>query len=122
VPKTWAEAPAPAKVVKKAAEVVGEGRRVTKARVPLVTNVVHWLYGTALGVVYGALASRARPGTVGAGTALGAGVWAAGYAELIPLGVYKPPWQYPPGEVALDLGYHLAYGVVAAGTFAALDR
>jgi hypothetical protein len=56
------------------------------------------------------------------GVALGAGVWAASYAELVPLGVYEPPWKVPPDELALDLSYHLVYGVAVAGVFAALDR
>ena len=32
------------------------------------------------------------------------------------------PWRYPARELALDLGYHLAYGLAVAGAFAALDR
>jgi hypothetical protein len=53
---------------------VGEGRRVTKRQVPLLTNAVHWVYGAAVGAAYGGLASRTRPGPLGGGAALGAGV------------------------------------------------
>ena len=52
----------------------------------------------------------------------GTGVWSASYGELVPLGIYEPPWKYPPEELALDLSYHLAYGLAVAVTYAALDR
>jgi hypothetical protein len=29
------------------------------------------------------------------------------------MGLYEPPWRYPPSQLALDLSYHLVYG---AGT------
>jgi hypothetical protein len=122
VPQRWADAPAPAQVAKKAAEALGQGRRVTLKDVPTVTNAMHWLYGVSWGALYGAAASTARPGPVAGGLAFGAGVWGASYAELVPLGVYEPPWKYPPRELALDLSYHLVYGVAVAATFAALDR
>ena len=52
---------------------------------------------------------------------LGASLWGAAYAELAPLGIYEPPWKYPPQELALDLSYHLVYGVGVAAAWAALD-
>ncbi|HEY3921491.1 MAG TPA: hypothetical protein VGL76_05195 [Gaiellaceae bacterium] len=117
VPKRWADAPAPAQVVKKAASAIGEPRLVTREDAPRVTNVVHWGYGTLLGVLY-ALAARAlRPGAFSGGVGFGAGVWSASYAELVPLGIYKPPWRYPAPELALDLGYHLVYGLAVAEAY-----
>jgi uncharacterized membrane protein YagU involved in acid resistance len=121
VPRTWADAPPPAQVVKKAADALGKGRRITKQDVPLVTNAMHWGYGIVWGIAYG-LAARAfsvKP-AVGA-AALGGSLWAASYAELVPLGIYKPPWAYPVRELGLDLSYHLVYGAGVAATFAALD-
>jgi hypothetical protein len=122
VPRTWADAPAPAQVVKKAAEAVGHGRDVTKKHVPLITNLMHWGYGLWWGTAYGLTARATNPNPVAAGPVLGIGVWTAAYAELVPLGVYKKPWEYPPQELALDLSYHLAYGLAVAGAYKALDR
>jgi hypothetical protein len=122
VPRTWAEAPAPAQVAKRAAEAVGRGRQVTKRHVPLLANGMHWLYGAAWGAGYGALAHTLRPDPLTAGPLFGVGVWAAAYGELVPLGIYEPPWRYPASELALDLAYHLVYGVAVAGSFAALER
>jgi hypothetical protein len=122
VPKKWAEAPAPARVAKKAAEAVGQGSHITRKDVPLVTNVMHWLYGVSWGAFYGAAAGALRADPFVGGVALGTGVWSASYAELVPLGIYEPPWRYPAKELALDLSYHLVYGLAVAGTYAALER
>jgi hypothetical protein len=121
VPRTWAEAPPPAQVVKKAADAVGKGRSVTKQDVPRVTNAMHWIYGLTWGVVYGLAARQLRPQPAAGAAALATGVWAAAYAELVPLGIYKPPWEYPPQELGLDLSYHLVYGAGVAAAYAALE-
>ena len=36
------------------------------------------------------------------------------YAQLVPMGIYEPPWKYPAKELALDLSYHIVYGITAA--------
>ena len=43
VPHRWADAPAPAQVAKKVAEAAGQGSRLTREDVPLLTNAMHWL-------------------------------------------------------------------------------
>jgi uncharacterized membrane protein YagU involved in acid resistance len=122
VPHRWADAPPPAQVAKKAADAIGQGRRFTREDVPLLTNAMHWLYGVTWGAFYGVAAGAAKPDAVAGGLAFGTGVWGAAYAELVPLGVYKPPWKYPPKELAVDLSYHLVYGLAVAAAYEALDR
>jgi hypothetical protein len=122
VPRRWADAPAPAQVAKKAAEAVGQGNHLTRKDVPLVANLMHWLYGIAWGAFYGAAARRRPADPLVGGAAFGTAVWGASYAELVPLGIYEPPWRYPAKELALDLSYHVVYGVAVAGTYATLDR
>ena len=114
VPHRWADAPAPAQVAKLIADRVGQGRRFTREDVPLLTNAMHWLYGASWGAVYAA--------APGGGLAFGTAVWGAAYAELVPLGIYKPPWEYEPKELALDWSYHAVYGLGVAAAYAALDR
>ena len=122
VPRRWADAPPPAQVAKKAAETVGEGRRLTRENVPLLTNVMHWLYGISWGAFYGVAAGATRPDPVAGGIVFGTGVWGAAYAELVPLSIYEPPWKYPARDLAVDLSYHLVYGLAVGTAFAALDR
>ena len=121
VPHRWADAPAPAQVAKKAADAVGQGSRFTREDVPLLTNAMHWFYGIGWGTFYGLGAGQTRPDPVAGGLAFGTGVWGAAYAELIPLGIYEAPWKYPKRELAIDLSYHLVYGLAVAGAYAALD-
>jgi hypothetical protein len=126
VPEKWADAPAPAQLAKKAAKAVGLGRRVKKRQVPLITNLMHWGYGLWWGAVYGVAVHTLSedpqaPSPLRDGPLLGAGLWAAAYAEFVPLGIYKPPWKYPPKVLALDLSYHLAYGVTVAEVYKALE-
>lgn len=117
----WEEASAPAKV----------GRRLVKAllqkdipvdRIGLTTNVMHWGYGTGWGVVYGLIAGTRGHSSIGDGVRFGTAVWAASYAELVPLGLYAPPWTYPPQQLALDWSYHLAYGIGTGLAYAAVQR
>ena len=89
VPERWEDAPAPAQVAKRLAELTGQ--RITKEHVPWVTQAMHWAYGISWGPAY-AFVARERDGSpVPAGLALGTGVWAASYAQLVPLGIYEEP-------------------------------
>jgi hypothetical protein len=117
----WDAASAPAKVARR----IGEGvfrRDVSPDLIPLLTNVMHWGYGTGWGAVYAIAAGGRDPRTVRAGAAFGTAVWASSYAQLVPMGLYELPWRYPPAELALDLSYHLVYGVGVAGAFCVLAR
>jgi hypothetical protein len=116
----WRQASAPAR----AARIVlrAAGIDPPPSWIPFLTNATHWGYGTAWGGVYGLLA-RKRGGShpVPEGLGFGLGVWAASYAQLVPLGVYSPPWEYDAATLAADASYHVVYGVGVAGAFAALD-
>ena len=118
----WEAASAPAKVAKR----IGEGvfhKPVSPDLIPLLTNSMHWGYGTGWGTVYGIAAGSARsaPGLI-AGAAFGTVVWAMSYVQLVPMGLYAPPWKTPPQELALDLSYHLVYGTGVAGAHRLLKQ
>ena len=117
----WARASVPARLGRRVIEGVFE-REVTPDKIGLLTNVMHWGYGTAWGAVYGLL-EGSRPGrSIRRGLVFGAGVWAMSYAQLVPIGLYEPPWKYPPSELALDLSYHVAYGLGVGVGWSLLDR
>ncbi len=116
----WKSAPAPGKVAKRLLEAFG--REVPAARIGLLTNVVHWGYGTAWGTIYGLVQGTRRRNPLGRGLIFGTGVWTMSYIELVPVGLYEPPWRYPATTVAKDLSYHLVYGAGVAGAFELLAR
>lgn len=105
----WEQAPMPAQVARRISEGVFH-HHVGPERIPLLTHAMHWAYGSGWGAVYGLVAGTFRGPALRSGLAFGAGVWAMSYLQMVPMGLYQPPWKYPPRELALDLGYHLAYG------------
>lgn len=117
-PKRWRDAPAPAQVGKRILTGVFK-ENVTLADAGKLTQAMHWAYGTGWGAALGLLQGTIAASPVPAGAAFGAGVWGMSYAQLVPMGIYEAPWKYPAKELALDLSYHVVYGVAAAAT---LDR
>ena len=117
----WAQASMPAKVARRISRGVFE-RDVPPERIPLLTNAVHWAYGTAWGAVYGLVQETFGGRPLRRGVAFATGVWAMSYVQLVPMGLYEPPWRYPRKDVAMELSYHLAYGLGVAGAYPVLDR
>jgi hypothetical protein len=112
----WASASAPAKVGRLILEALGWN--VPAEKIDLLTNVMHWGYGTTWGALYGGvMGKRAHERPLARGLGFGAWVWVMSYVQLVPLGIYELPWKYSPQELVMDLSYHLAYGagVGAAG-------
>jgi len=108
----WEEAPAPAQVARMGLGAVGV--EPSPERIPLLTNLLHWGYGTAWGTAF-ALARPHLPGSALAlGPAFGLTMWGASYAQLVPLGLYEPPWTYDATTLANDVGYHLTFGTATA--------
>jgi hypothetical protein len=119
-PKDWTAAPAPAQVARLAI------RAVTKRDVPIeyigvLTNVTHWGYGISWGVLYAGADRALRRNPLRSGVRFGTTVWGIGYVILPALKLYKPIWRYPPRTLAIDLSYHLAYGLGVANGYQALN-
>jgi Protein of unknown function (DUF1440) len=114
----WAEAPAPAQVAKRIGEGVF-GLEVPSRLIPALTELMHWGYGIAWGGVYGLANRQASLRGLNArrGAAFGLLVWMMSYVQLVPLGIYKPPWEYPASELRSDAAYHVAYGIGTAAAF-----
>lgn len=117
----WETASAPAKVARRVIEGVFQ-RDVPAKWIPALTHGTHWAYGISWGAAYGLLQGSRRGSSLETGLAFGTGVWAMSYLEMVPMGLYEPPWKYPPKQLALDLSYHLIYGAGLAAAYAALDR
>lgn len=117
----WEKAPAPAQVAKRILEGVFH-KKVPADRIDLLTNLMHWLYGTSWGGIYGLVEGTVEAPPLVAGPLFGGAVWASSYLELVPMGIYEPPWEYPLATLANDLGYHLSYGVGVALGHRAIER
>lgn len=113
---SWENASAPAQVARKA--LAAGGHDPPSSWIPVLTNVMHWGYGTTWGVVYTLARGDHDASPVRRGLGFGAFVWATSYAQLVPLGIYEPPWAYDVKTVATDLSYHVAFGI---GVAAAAD-
>jgi Family of unknown function (DUF6789) len=109
----------PAEVGKRIIEGVLR-REVPAERTETLNNVVHALYGTSWGPLYGIVQSSLHPRRTRHGVAFAALVWGASLVELPALGLAPPVWEMSPQTVALDFSYHLAYGLGVAGAYAVL--
>lgn len=112
-PTSWDEAPAPAQVGKRIVTGVFH-KDVSPKRIQTMTNVMHWVYGTSWGAIFGLLQGTVKQRVAPSGLGFGAGVWTMSYVQLVPMDIYKPPWSYPATELAVDLSYHLVYGLGVA--------
>lgn len=118
-PEDWSETSEPAQVGQRVAEGVFE-REVPLERAGLVTNVVHWAYGTGWGAVYALIEESVRQ-PLASGVALTGAVMAADYTLLPAMKLYEPPWRYPAKTLAADFATHLVHGLAIAGAYRALD-
>ncbi|MDQ6811203.1 MAG: DUF1440 domain-containing protein [Actinomycetota bacterium] len=88
----WEAASAPAKVAKR----VGEGvfhKQVSPDLIPALTNAMHWGYGAGWGTMCGIVASSAGKSRLRDGMLFGTFVWIMSYIQLVPMGLYEPPWN-----------------------------
>jgi hypothetical protein len=115
---SWEAAPAPAQVGRRLYEGLFQ-KELPPSSVRLVTNVMHWGYGTMWGAVYGVVAASTRSRRL-RGPLFGTSVWLSGYVVLPMAGLYEPIWKYDGKTLAKDWSGHLAYGTAAAAAFRVL--
>ena len=75
---------------------------------------MHYVFGTASGGLYGALAEVAPQVTTAAGLPFGAAFWLVADEVSVPLlGLSKGATEYPLSTHAYSLASHLVYGATA---------
>jgi len=119
-PKNWSETAEPAQVGHRIAEGVFE-EHVPLEKAETMTNVMHWLFGTSWGAVYGIYQETFKQPVV-SGAALATTVMAFDYTVLPAMKLYKKPWEYAPSTLAKDYAKHFVYGFSVAAAYSALDR
>ena len=95
-------------------------RRFDEDQTPLLNNMMHWGYGTGWGTAYALVDDVIELSVVPQGVAFGTMVWVASLLELPAMKLAPPVWDYPPQELALDVSYHVVYGIAVAAAYAAL--
>ena len=49
-------------------------------------------------------------------------MWATSYLQLVPMGIYEPPWRSPLASIADELGYHITYGSAVSASYMLMGR
>jgi hypothetical protein len=111
----------PAEVGRRIAEGVLQ-RDVPEERMGALNNVMHWLYGTSWGALFGLSRAGREAAPLADGARFAGVVWGASLVQLPAMGLAPPVWKYPPQQLASDVGFHLVYGVGVATAYALLDR
>ncbi|MDQ3241664.1 MAG: DUF1440 domain-containing protein [Actinomycetota bacterium] len=111
----------PGEVGKRVLEGVFQ-REVSDEQVEKLTNPVHVIYGVSWGPLYGIVQSSLSRGSGRHGLAFGTAVWGASLVQLPAMKLAPPVWEMSPSSIALDLSYHLVYGIGVAAGYAAIDR
>ena len=111
------DAPAPARVGKRLADLVGI--ELGDDAVAATNNVVHWSTGIGWGKVAGLAAAALPLPALAVGTGTGVTAWASSYAILGPLGIYRPITEYDRATLWKDLSAHLVFGLTLGAVLAA---
>ncbi|CAN5698446.1 hypothetical protein BH18ACT2_BH18ACT2_08980 [soil metagenome] len=112
------DAPAPARVGKRVADLFGV--ELDDSLVGPTNNVVHWLTGVGWGQAAGLVAHVLPVPALGVGLATGVGAWGTSYVALGRLGIYKPISEYDAPTLWTDLSAHLVFGLALGATLRAL--
>ncbi|MDQ3974249.1 MAG: DUF1440 domain-containing protein [Actinomycetota bacterium] len=86
-----------------------------------LTNLVHWGYGTGLGMLRGLLAVARLEGLPAAGVFFAA-VWGGELVALPALDLSPPVTKWGRHEVAADLLHHAVYVTATSLAYQSLDR
>ena len=94
---------------------------VTEGKSEKVSNEVHWVYGTSLGMVRGALNLIGLKKWVATSVHF-ATIWGGELVMLPALRVAPPVTKEKPKDIALDAFYHIVYAITAGFVFDAINK
>lgn len=100
----------PAVALDRAAIALGH-RRLTVGQRVRAQHVIHYVFGTGLGVTYVRTADRWSAAGRGRGTLAGLAIYAGTHGAVLPaLGIQRPPWRLAPAAVAWESTSHMLFG------------
>jgi uncharacterized membrane protein YagU involved in acid resistance len=92
------------------------GHKLTRSEKKTAGPVVHYLFGTAVGAMYGVVAETIPAVRTGYGSLFGTAVWLGAHVLVVPaLGLAEPVTKSPLTQEAGEFGAHLVYGTVSEG-------
>jgi putative membrane protein len=98
-------------------------RGLSAAQRVRVQRVIHYAFGSGLGVAYAAAASRWPLARRGGGALAGLAIYAGSHGSVLPaLGIQRPPWRLAPAAVAWEFASHLVFGVALEVGRSALEE
>lgn len=87
------------------------GNHLSKEEKKTGGPLVHYLFGSIMGGVYGAVAEYSQSSRIGAGTVFGTALFLGADEIMVPaLGLSKPPTQEPASSQVNHWAGHLVYG------------
>ena len=102
-----------------AAEALAEpviGRALSEREKEIGGPILHYLFGAAVGALYGASAEIRPETAAGAGIPFGTAVWLAADEMGMPLaGFATSPMDYPASRHAAAFGTHVVFGLTVEG-------
>jgi uncharacterized membrane protein YagU involved in acid resistance len=88
-------------------------RKLTRSEKLLGGQAVHFAFGVSMGALYGLLAERFPPVTIGAGSLFGVAVYSGAHALAVPtLDLGPSPLETGPAHESTELISHVAYGFI----------
>jgi putative membrane protein len=113
--KSANQEPAPIKVVV-ALEQAVLNREPSESHKKIGSQVIHYGFGTAMGLLYGALADKAPKFRAGGGTLFATSLWLGADEIAVPvLKLSPPPIDIPKSKHIYGLTSHLIYGLTLEG-------
>lgn len=87
----------------------------------VLSDVTHWLYGAAWGVLFWLLVDGAGLSLAVAGLLFLLIVWGTEQVQLPLLGIAPQSWKWGATEVLIDLWHHLVYAAATVAAWVLID-
>jgi putative membrane protein len=107
------DTPPPPEILADEVSLKVTGEKVSKKNKGLITEAIHWAFGTLSGVLTTLISDRTKLASTAFGIPAGGAFWAATHGSIVPaLGLEKPISDIKPEYARNEFLGHLVYGAV----------